>query len=132
MFIKHILRLGYGSGYMLAASPDGVGAAFATMGSKLISNVDPNVLASAAGVGNTINYFLTNVSGTNAMTAIKLPSGFKGMFAVIPSGAFTGATGGAWADDGTTATVPFGKAFTAVVQRALIFFTDGLLIYPIA
>lgn len=99
--------------------------------SKLASNVDPVVLASAAGVGNVWNgYWLTVVSGTNAITAIKVPSGFRGTLALRPTGAFTGATGGAYASDGVTDTIPIGLAFTAVVGKILFMTTDGLLFYP--
>lgn len=116
-------------GYLHIASPDGM-AAFSPVASRLLNTVDPLILASAAGVVNPINYALTTVSGTNAITAFQLPSGFRGMFTLRPTGAFTGATGGAYASDGVTDTIPIGLAFTAVVGRPLIMFTDGKLCYP--
>lgn len=89
----------------------------------------PTPLASAAGL-NVINYAYTVVSGTNAMTLIKVPAGFRGSIALIPTGAFTGATGGTAAYDGVNDTIPIGLAFTAVVGKVLWMTTNGLLWYP--
>jgi hypothetical protein len=52
--------------------------------------------------------------------------------ALRPTGAFTGATGGAlaYSADGLTEDIPIGLAFTAVVNRALILVSNGLLVYP--
>jgi len=99
-------------------------------GSRLTTNVDPVTRASVAGVNNPINYAVTFVSGTAAITALKVPSGFRGALALVPTGAFTGATGGAYASDGTTDTIPIGLAFTAVASKPLIMVTDGNLFYP--
>ncbi len=121
----------------LKETPDGLyhvvePQAMLPVSNKLGSNVNGVVLASFAGVTNPISAFITYVSGTNQMTAVQVPAGFRGLIVLIPSGAFTGATGGAYASDGVTDTIPIGKAFTAVAQRALILVIDGLLAYPIA
>lgn len=90
---------------------------------------DPFTRASVAG-DQPLSYGNTVISGTNALTTISVPSGFKGMIALRPTGAFTGATGGTWADDGIVTSIPIGLAFTAVVGKILYMFTDGLLFYP--
>lgn len=92
-------------------------------------NVDPVTRASVAGT-QVITYNITIVSGTNQLTAISVPSGFRGTIVLIPTGAFTGATGGTYASDGVTDTIPIGKAFTAVAAKALYLTTDGNLFYP--
>lgn len=120
-------RFLYGGGFLFA--PD-YPAAMQTQSSKLASNVNPVVQASVASLVNAITYYTTFMSGTNAITGFALPSGFRGTFCVIPTGAFTGVTGGTYASDGVTDSIPIGKAFTAVAQRALYFTTDGLLCYP--
>lgn len=96
---------------------------------KLNTNVDPVTRASVAGT-QPITYGITFVSGTNQLTAISVPSGFRGPIFLIPTGAFTGATGGTYVSDGVTDTIPIGKAFTAVAQRTLCLVTDGNLFYP--
>lgn len=100
--------------------------------SNQVSNCDPVVQASAAGVANAINYAITKVSGTAAMTAVRVPKGFRGTFCLIPTAAFTGATGGA-ADFANASydQIPIGLAFTAVIGKAL-FLTVGPdnLLYP--
>lgn len=102
-------------------------------------NVDPVTQASVASLLNKINYYITKVSGTAAITGFRLPRGFRGSFIVIPTAAFTGATGGtlAYAGDlaasppvALTEDIPIGLAFTAVVDRPLFFTTNGLLVYP--
>lgn len=100
------------------------------VGTTLAPNVRPTVVASAASLANSITHAITKVSGTNAVTGFQLPAGFTGVFCVIPTGNFTGATGGTYANDGTTASIPIGLAFTAVTGKAIYFVTDGLLIYP--
>lgn len=56
------------------------------------------------------------VSGALAITLIPLPyEGFEGTIALIPTGAFTGATGGT----ATAQNKPIGLAFTAVVGKTL-------------
>ena len=75
--------------------------------------VDPNVMASVAGV-LTLNYPITRVSGTEAITGLTVPyDGFAGAIFVIPTGIFT------W----TTAT-NIGLAGTAVVGKVIIFVYD--------
>lgn len=62
---------------------------------------------------------ITTVSGTAEMTTIGLPwTGFCGFVVFLPTGAFTGATGGT----ATATAAPIGKAFTAVAGKALIMF----------
>lgn len=96
-------------------------------------NVNPVAQASAASLANVINSFVTTVSGTNAVTGFRLPRGFRGIFVVVPSGIFTGATGGtlAYSADGETEDIPVGKAFTAVVGSPILFVSDGKLVYPL-
>lgn len=102
--------------------------------SKLESNVNPITQASVASLANPITHFITKISGTEAVTGFRVPSGFRGLFVVIPTGAFTGATGGTYASgtvDGYD-DVPIGKAFTMIANVAAIFVCDGDLIYPVA
>lgn len=101
----------------------------ALIGNPLLPIFDPVTQASVAGT-QPINYSHTFVSGTNQLTAIKVPAGFRGVICLIPTGAFTGATGGTAVYDGTNDTIPIGKAFTAVAQKALYLTTDGNLFYP--
>lgn len=105
-------------------------AVFAQQSSKLASNVDGIVRASVASTANPIIAYLTTISGALAITGFQLPSGFRGTFALRPTGAFTLATGGTYASDGTTDTIPIGLASTAVVGKILFITTDGLLCYP--
>lgn len=95
--------------------------------------VDPVTQASAASLANVISFHITKISGTNAMTGFRLPRGFRGSFLVIPTAAFTGATGGtlAYSSDGLTEDIPFGSAFTAIANKAILFVTDGALVYPL-
>lgn len=106
-------------------------------------NVDPITRASAASLANPITHFITKVSGTNAVTGFRLPRGFRGIFVVLPTAAFTGATGGTLAyDDGDAAAfnptdpptedIPIGRAFTAVANQPILFVTDGALVYPLS
>lgn len=104
---------------------------FTPVGSKLNSNVNPVAVASAASLVNAISAFITRISGTNAITGFALPSGFKGIFCVIPTGNFSVATGGTYASDGVTDSIPIGTNATAVTGVAMLFVTDGLLCYPI-
>lgn len=122
---------------LILQSPDGklwspdYPAAFASQSSKLASNVNPVTQASAASLVNAITYFITKFSGTNAITGFALPSGYRGIFVLIPTGAFTMATGGAYASDGITDSIPIGVAMTAVANVPILMVTDGLLCYPI-
>jgi hypothetical protein len=97
-------------------------------------NVNPVAVASIASLANGITHFITVISGTEAITGFRLPRGFRGIFAVIPSGAFTGATGGtlAYSEDGETEDIPIGKAFTMIAAVAALFLSDGALVYPVA
>lgn len=77
------------------------------VGTSLNPTQDPTTIASAATIAPTYN--ATVVSGTAEITTITLPgSDFQGTIVLIPTGAFTGATGG-----------NIGKAFTAVAGKAL-------------
>jgi hypothetical protein len=65
---------------------------------------------------------ITTVSGTAAMTTLGIPwPGFSGIAIFIPSGIFTAATGGT----ATSAALPFGAAYTAVVGVPAILICDG-------
>jgi hypothetical protein len=96
----------------------------------LAPNVDPVTQASAASLANAITHFITKISGTNAVTGFRLPRGFV----VLPTAAFTGATGGtlAYSTDGETEDIPIGKAFTAVADQPILFVTNGALCYPLS
>lgn len=91
--------------------------------------IAPAIVASAAQV--TIEYLITPVSGTTEITTFKIPAGFRGIFYLRPTAAFTGATGGtAVASDGTNEVVPVGLAFTAVAGKVLTMLCTGGYIYP--
>ena len=99
---------------------------FGDVGGLQFGVVAPAVVASAVAM-SAPTHKITHVSGTAEMTTIALPwPGFTGSIIYIPDGAFTGATGGAATDTAK----PIGKAFTAVVQRALEMVFDGTLWYP--
>lgn len=73
-------------------------------------------IASAAGLIATPTHKLHRVTGTAAITLIPLPyPDFAGTIRLLPTGAFTGATGGA----ATAMNKPIGLAFTAVVGKPL-------------
>lgn len=73
-------------------------------------------IASAAGVIDTPTHYLHRITGALAITLIPLPyPGFAGTIAIVPTGAFTGATGGV----ATATNKPIGLAFTAVVGKVL-------------
>ena len=77
---------------------------------------DPVIVPSAAGLMPAPRALITTVSGTAAITLIPLPwPGFSGKIILIPTGAFTGATGGVATADNK----PIGLAFTAVVGKPL-------------
>lgn len=107
-------------------------AAMNQQSNPLAPNVNPITQASAASLANVISAYMTKISGTAAITGFRIPRGFRGTFTIIPTGAFTGVTGGAlaYSSDGLTEDIPIGLAFTAVVGRTLSFTTDGLLCYP--
>jgi hypothetical protein len=95
----------------------------------------PNVgasIASAASLANLITSFTTPVTGTNAMTGFRLPRGFRGLFAIVPTAAANGVTGGAiaYSADGLTEDIPFGVGWTGAANKALLFVSDGLKCYP--
>lgn len=76
-----------------------------------------SVVPSAAGLQPVPVAYLSTVSGALAMTLIPLPwPGFAGTICFIPTGAFTGATGGV----ATAVNKPIALAFTAVPQRAML------------
>lgn len=100
----------------------------------LAPNVNPVTFASVASLANIITNFITKVSGTNQMTGFRLPRGFRGIFVLIPTAAFTGATGGAlaYSTDGETEDIPIAKAFTAVADQFILCISDGALVYPMS
>ena len=84
-------------------------------------------IASAAGLIAQPLGAIQKVSGVAAITLIPLPyTGFVGQIHFIPTGAFTGATGGA----ATATNKPIGLAFTAVVGKVLTLTYDGDKWYP--
>lgn len=101
---------------------------FKSPGGKQLGVVNQQIIASTTAMPAPAA-LITTVSGTVAVTTIALPwAGFTGFIIYVPTGAFTGATGGT-ADDTNK---PIGKAFTAVVARALIMIYDGVTWYPAA
>lgn len=75
-------------------------------------SIDGGLVASAAAMPAPTGK-QTRVSGTTEITTIALPyAGFEGTIIYIPTGIFTGATGGA-------AGTAIGLAFTAVVGKPL-------------
>lgn len=100
-------------------------------GTPLLPIVNPVVQASVASLANVITHGTTKISGTAAITGFRLPRGFRGVFAVIPTGAFTGVTGGTLAyTTADTEDIPIGLAFTAVVNKVMYFHSDGALVRP--
>lgn len=88
--------------------------------------VDPVTRASAVAQAAP-KALITTVSGTAALTTIDLPwPGFTGFIILIPTAAFTGATGGT----ATDTSKPIGLAFTAVVGKALMMVFDGTKWWP--
>jgi hypothetical protein len=84
---------------------------FTPSGGLQNSNVNPQTVASVAGVMVAPLAFMTVVSGTEAITGITVPwTGFSGQICYLPTGTFT------W----TTAT-NIAVAGTAVVGKALYF-----------
>ena len=78
------------------------------------------VVASAATITPTAETF--SMSGTASVSLITLPwVGFVGTITIIPTGAFTLATGGAQAGNN----YPITNASTAVVGKAMILAFDG-------
>ena len=85
--------------------------------SKWPSIENLTVVPSAAGLQPVPTGYITTVSGALAATLIPLPwPGFQGTICFIPTGAFTGATGGV----ATAVNKPIALAFTAVVGRAML------------
>ncbi len=99
---------------------------FASPGGLQGGKVNPTAVASAI-AHPAPTALVTTVSGTAAMTTIGLPwPGFTGFIIFIPTGAFTGATGGT----ATATALPIGLAFQAVVGIALVLVCDGANWYP--
>lgn len=100
--------------------------AFENVGGLQFGVVDPVTAASAATMPAP-KARVTTVSGTAQITLIPLPwTGFTGTISYIPTGAFTGATGGS----ATAVNKPVGLAFTAVIGKVLELTFDGTLWYP--
>ena len=88
--------------------------------------VDPTTVASTTAMPAPLA-MVSTVSGSTAITTIGIPwPGFTGFIKYIPTGAFTGATGGV----ATASALPIGLAFTAVVGRVLELTCDGKKFYP--
>lgn len=106
-------------------------AALNTVASMLAPNINPVVIASAATI--TITYNITFVSGTNTVSLIKLPTGFRGMFVIIPTGQLPLNTGGSYAgSDGTYESIPIKVAQTAgagAVNKPIVCVSDGNFVY---
>ncbi len=78
--------------------------------------IEGALLASSAGTSLAITNYLHRVSGTAAQVLVDLPyEGFAGTIALIPTGIFTGATGGVASGNSKA----IGLAFTAVVGKVL-------------
>lgn len=100
--------------------------AFNEVGGLGLGVVDPVTVASANDMPAP-RARISTVSGSTQINTIALPwPGFTGSISYIPTGAFTGATGGSATD--TKKAV--GKAFTAVVGKVLTLTFDGTLWYP--
>lgn len=96
-------------------------------------NVNPVSFASAASLANLVNAFICYVTGTNAMTGLRLPRGYRGLVALIPAAAANGTTGGtlAYSADGTTEDIPFAVGWVGAANKAALFITDGKFLYPV-
>lgn len=107
-------------------------AQLSLVGTPQNPNINPVTNASAASLANVVTYAVTKLSGTAALTGFRLPRGFRGLFVVVPSGACTGATGGARAYDDTNDTedIPFAAAWAAAANKAMLFVSDGTYVYP--
>lgn len=92
-------------------------------------NVSGGLIASATTIAP--QGAICRVSGTTEITLITLPyDGFEGVIWLIPTGAFTGATGGV----ASGLSKPIGKAFTAIAAVAfpIVYSKDAGLWYPAA
>lgn len=121
---------------LLHTTPHGVFEGIENMapiGNPQTPIIDPIIQASVASLANIVGFHVVKFSGTAAMTGMRLPRGYRGQFILIPTGAFTGVTGGtlAYSADGLTEDIPFGSAFTAIAAKAILMVTDGALIYPL-
>ena len=102
-------------------------AALSLMGSSLAPNWGA-VLASATQI--TITSAIHKVTGTTSVTTVKIPTGFRGAFVLVPTGAVPLTSGGTYvASDGTNEVIPFALTQTCVANRIALCVTDGLLIY---
>lgn len=107
-------------------------ASLKPVSSKLASNVNPLRLTPAASLVNDLGgYFATKSTGTNAMTGLKVPAGFRGLVCLLPSDAANGATGGAYSTDGVQDSIPFKRTWTATANSAVLFFCDGDFLYDV-
>lgn len=102
-------------------------AAMNLTGSPLASNWGAT-LASATQI--IITSAFHKVTGTVSCTSVKIPTGFRGMFILVPAAAFPVATGGVYvASDGVNEVIPWANAQTCAANEPLICVTDGLLVY---
>lgn len=105
-------------------------------GNAQASNIGTVSAASAASLANVVNFFAVPLSGAAATTGFRLPRGFRGLFAIIASGAITGVTGGALAyatqaDGQLTEDIPFSVNWATVANKAVLFVSDGAKCYPV-
>lgn len=96
-------------------------------------NINPVAFASAASLANVVNAAICYVTGTNAMTGLRLPRGFRGLVCLIPSAAANGTTGGtlAYSADGLTEDIPFAVGWVGAANKAALFVSDGVKLYPV-
>lgn len=88
------------------------------------------VLASAAQI--TITSLCHKVTGTTPVTTVKIPTGYRGLVVFIPNGALPCNAGGAYvASDGVNEVIPFGVSAIGANNKAMVYFCDGLLLYPV-
>lgn len=90
--------------------------------------INPVVIASAASI--TITSSISFVSGTVGTTTIKMYTGFRGVFVIIPTAAWPPTTGGVYAaSDGTYETLPIKVAKTGAANVPMYAVNDGSFIY---
>lgn len=103
-------------------------AALNLNGTNLAPNVNGVIIASAAAI--TITTAISTVSGTTNVTTIKLPTGFRGMFVIIPTGALPLVSGGAYvASDGTVETIPIKVSKTGAAGVPILCISDGNFVF---
>lgn len=111
-------------------TPDYPAANF-PLGISSAPNINGVTIASAATI--TLDYFMTKVSGAVNTSAIKIPTGLRGLVRVIIcTGALPLVTGGVYvASDGTYETLPLAIASTGAANKPILLFSDGLQLWPL-